>query len=444
MRIAWFTPFSRKSAIGKYSQAITKELAKSAAVDLWLSDTAEMLDTELNVVTYDNESDLARRLPASYDFAVFNFGDHLGFHQAIYQASRTVPSTIIPTIAILHDFVMHHFFAGYYFHRLKDSQAYLSALTRWYGDKARAITEEAMSGKRKWVWETDEVVNFPFFEEAICNAYGVITHSEFLRVRVADVFDGPAKKIFFPNFTKQRTFCKTRRDLKVPEDNILVVTVGHVNENKRIEAVLNTFAKNPDLTQKLTYAVLGPYDHYYHDRLVPLVQCYGLEGIVRFSGYISDRDLASYLTHADLCVNLRYPAMEGASASIVEQMSYGKPVIVHDTGFYHELPNDCVVKIRPNCELEDLANNLRELIANPALRAGIAIRAKRFSEETLKLENFVNEFLEFTSSIQMTKPIRQTIDRVAAVLSQMGVSSEMAIVDSVAHNAYELFCSERT
>ena len=50
MKIAWFTPFTRKSAIGKISALICEELAKNHEVEVWTQHREELIATTVHVV----------------------------------------------------------------------------------------------------------------------------------------------------------------------------------------------------------------------------------------------------------------------------------------------------------------------------------------------------------------------------------------------------------
>ena len=435
MRIAWFTPFASCSAIGRCSRLVTDELAKHADVDIWHPVAAETHATSLRTVAYANVDQIGPAL-SSYDLAVYNMGDHLPFHREIWLASQMVPG-----IAILHDFVMHHFFAGYYLHDLKSPEEYLKAMIRLYGERGRVVTERSFAGAAPWVWETDGVMEFPFFEEAIRHAYAVIVHSDFFRDQVRTCHQGPLSKLCLPYDTSSGR-AVSRTELQVPEDHVLIVTVGHVNPNKRILSFIEAMGRNKDLCGKVTYAVLGPCEGAHAEELREAVRRNGLGNAVRFLGYISNEQLYSFLTHADMCVNLRYPAMEGASASAIEEMLYGKVVIVTDTGFYRELPDDCVRKIPPETELEDLTAALRYLLTDAPARKRMGSKAKSFARKHFRADRYVAGFMELATEVLEAKPLLEYADRITRRLAQMNVTPDMAIVDTVSEVSHELFCRE--
>jgi hypothetical protein len=110
MRLAWFTPFSHSSAVGRFSQAVTAELSKHASIDLWINDPGDLLPASLRVVQYGSEGAL-REPPRSetYDFAVWNYEEQPGFHRIDFEFSGHKTS-----IGISADFVINQFLPGYY------------------------------------------------------------------------------------------------------------------------------------------------------------------------------------------------------------------------------------------------------------------------------------------------------------------------------------------
>jgi glycosyltransferase involved in cell wall biosynthesis len=436
MKIAWFTPFHKASAIGRFSRYVTAELAKSADVDIWHPPADEVHPTSLRTIVCP-EMPLNPENLAQYDLCVYNLGDHLGFHGRILETSSRVPG-----IVVLHDFVMHHLFACYYLTDQGDPQAYIDVMTRTYGEAGRDVADGAVSGKMKGVWETDRVIEFPLFEPAIRGAFGVIVHSEFFRDAVAKLFFGPVQRLFLAYDTRLPGRAPlTRADLAVPKDRLLVVTVGHANSNKRILEVIEAIAGDRELSKTLVYAILGPAEGSYCDLLRNAVRKHRLEETVRLVGYVSDEVLSSYLVHSDVCVNLRYPAMEGASASAVEEMLYGKPVIVTNSGFYRELPSDAVYKIDPGSEIEGIRQALRQLASKPEIRKRIGAAARRFAEEEAQASRYATGFLQFANEIMDGAPILKFADRMAFHLSGMGVTADMPLLTTVAATAHELFCA---
>jgi glycosyltransferase involved in cell wall biosynthesis len=437
MRIAWFTPFHKTSAIGRFSRYVTARLAQFADVDIWHPRGHNLHSTALRTIICPDAVPLDREALAGYDLCVYNLGNHLGFHQRIFETAQRAPGVVV-----LHDFVMHNFFAGYFLQSRGAPHEYVDAMSRVYGEAGRQLAEAAVTGKAGGVWDTPRVAEFPFFELAARGAYGIVVHSEFFREAVTRVFPGPVKRLFLAYDAQAVDRAPlTRAELKVPPDKLLAVTVGHANVNKRIAHVIEAIGSDPDLARRIVYAVVGPIDPEYAAIVRKAARKHGIAGAVQLVGYASDEVLSSYLAHADICVNLRYPPTEGASASAIEEMLYGKPLIVSDIGFYRDLPADAVFKVSVQGEAEGVRRALAQLAGNPKLRKEAGARARRFATAESDAGRYTEGFLEFANEIMDAAPILQFADRMGDILTTMGVNGRMPLVDAVAGNSHELFCA---
>ncbi len=430
MRIAWFTPFSARSAIGKYSKSVTDELVKYCKVDLWLSEDENLLPTDLNIVRYLRGSDLSSML-RGYDHVVYNMGNYLDFHKDMYEASR-----IFRGIVIVHDFVMHHFFTGFYFLHKKDTGAYVRDMELLYGEEGKREALKSLNAAGKPVWESDDVVRYPFFEKAVEGALGVIVHSHFHGAAVRQKYMGPVGVLAHPFYreTNIREVKGGRKSaLGIREDQVLLLTVGHVNRNKRIDKVIRVLGENKDIAKRVTYVVIGSFENgAYVSTLKALVERYDLANTVLFMGFQPDDVLYAHMATADGFINLRFPAMEGASWSLVEELHFGKPVVVSDTGYYSELPDDCVLKIKVDLEEDDLLQALRKIASVEPDCIRVGLKGKEFALATFTASRYCEGFLKFLDDVGSWKPVFGLIDRVSRELSLMGVSPDSPLINRIA------------
>jgi glycosyltransferase involved in cell wall biosynthesis len=373
-----------------------------------------------------------------YDHVVYNMGNYLSFHKDIYEVSR-----VIRGIVIVHDFVMHHFFTGYYFSHEKDANAYVRDMEMFYGDEGKRDAIGSLSAARRPVWESDEIAKYPFVERTIEGALGVIVHSHFHGSMVKRKYLGPVGVLYHPFDAKKSISVITgvqKASLGLQENKVLLITVGHVNPNKRIDTIIRVLGKNKQIAKKLTYIIIGPCEHEaYLSDLKILVNHYDLTDTVTFMGFHPDDVLYSYMSAADGFINLRFPAMEGASWSLVEELHFGKPVKVSDTGCYSEMPDECVLKIRTNREEEDILQALKRLAYKDRSLLDIGIRGKEFALTTFSASRYCDSFLRFLDEVRSWKPVLGLIDRASLELSLMGVSDSLPVIDRVASEISSLF-----
>jgi len=424
MRIAWFTPMSQESAIGRFSVAVAASLTKLADVEICYFDADRIRETVVPTRRFQSSKSVTTATLSSYDVVVYNFGNYLPFHREIFLLSRQWPG-----VCILHDFVMHHFFAAYHLDYLRDPASYKHLMETTYGPAA------PVTGR---VWETDEVVRFPLFEEVTRCALGIITHSEFFKQRVEACFAGPVVRIPLAYDAGTNRPEISRQQLGVKDDQILIVTIGHVNPNKQIERVIDAISRLGAASPPIVYAILGPALPDYERKLKAAAKARGLTDSIRFLGQVPDELLSGYLSAADICINLRFPAMEGASASVIEEMLFGKPVIVTNTGFFAELPDDCVVKVRADRDA-DLTSALKELVDDESARKRIGALAQVFAENEFHADKYASKFMDFLWDVRSARPLLALADRVGVELARIGVARNAQVVDSFAQELLRTF-----
>jgi len=435
MRIAWFTPFPpEKSAIGEYSATIVAELLKFCDVDIWVSlsdrDDINLVDERYGKsFTIINFNVSPERVPslASYDAVVYNMGNNLQFHKDIYEVSREYPG-----IVILHDYVLHHFFAGYHLDFKGSNEAYIKDMEWNHGAAGRQLAKDIVSGKAPRVWETDDVLRYPLNRSALDNSPGVITHSSFVKDKIRGYYRHPVRRLNFPtpplmNLSDGR---EARRRLGIPDDRILILTFGEVNPNKRIDKVITMLGRNPHLAENIIYAVVGREHRGYYD-IRPLIEKCGLSNI-RVAGYQPKETLIDYISACDICMNLRNPTMGESSWSLLQVLFAGKVAFVTRTGWYDELPDDVVVKVDPESEEESLSAGLHALCGDRELRTSMGFSAKRFAQDTFSTKTFCEELVDFVAEVKQHAVTLRLIDSVSDELISMGVPLDTGVIDVVA------------
>jgi glycosyltransferase involved in cell wall biosynthesis len=312
-------------------------------------------------------------------------------------------------------------------------------MRHWYGAEGLAVIRDLLDGITSDFLRSPAVLEYPLFEEAIAGAYAVVTHSRFAVERVQSRFPGIVRQLALPRLSAPDFRIAPRNELPQLDGRLLAITVGDVNPNKRVNSVLEALRADSALAASISYIVIGTLPPEYGRELVRLVKEYELEKTVRFTGYMPDELLAAYLTHADFCIALRHPTTEAASASVIEQLAYGKPAIVSTTGFYSELPDDCVLKVRIDHEQEDLRNAMHHLAEDASLRRDMGRRARTYSHEIFRADRYAQGILQLAAELLDAKPLLGFTDRVGGELGRMGVASGDPIIQTVAKIANGLY-----
>jgi glycosyltransferase involved in cell wall biosynthesis len=419
MRIAWFTPFGERSAIGHYSAVIVEAISTAASVTVFAATgdgSGAPRSTDLDVIPVPPVPDegLMRRL-REYDVAVYNMGNHMPNHLPVYETALRHPG-----IVILHDLVLQDFFLGYSVIHRKQPEEFPRLLGYAHGPEAETVGRAVVSGRRTLGNDAEALLARPLFKPAVRRALGVLVHSEFARRRVEPEVAVPVERIDFPIFGPTTRFAERPPQRSARADGrVAVLTFGELNPNKLIHATIEAIGRSPELRKQVRFVVIGSGPLEYEQQLRELVRRHSLDGVVTLAGYRNDDELRDALVAADVCVNLRNPHLGESSGSLLNSLVAGVPTVVWDHGFYGEFPDDVVVKIRSETEL---APALVGLVRDPARRRRMGLSARSHSLARFDIGEYCQRFWEFVERVRRNRPFVALADRVSDFLVELGSS----------------------
>ena len=265
-------------------------------------------------------------------------------------------------------------------------------------------------------------------------ALAAVAHAPFYKKRLADSSAGPVTVI--PLAWNAPANFVPIRDQNGP---VRILTVGVVNPNKRVEAVISAVAGSPVLRSRCKYNIVGRIEPSYRARLESLIADSGLQDAVRVRGEVSDFELHRRFVEADVLACLRWPALEGASASCIEAMSYGKAVIVTDTGFYSSIPSDCVLKVSPAHEVQELAQHLEMVAVDVDKRDALGTRARDWAKQEYAPETYAERIEPLLDVAAEERPSAEALKQIGLTLRAMGVQHDDPIVNRVGSEFRTLF-----
>lgn len=426
MRIAWFTPFSPRSAIGQVSKLVCEELRKSDDVYIFAPEDGEIISTAAPVMKFNPLTFQTEQL-SRYDFVVYNMGNYALYHRAVWQVMQKYPG-----ILLLHDQIMHNFFhqitmlPEFGGDPLTGEREYVKLMRACYGEQgeaaAKALFTSYIGENKVRIWESPATMAYPLFEPLLAKTTAVFSHAAFFIEKIQNYFYGPTGYAYLPCVPD-----RLQTNISLPSEfrdssRVLVVATGIVHPVKRIAQVAEVLLANPDIAKQIQFVVIGEYGGPYGDYLKSLAEG-RLKNCLYLLGYQPPEVMEAFLREADFCVNLRYPNSEICSKSLIEQMAFGKPVIVLDQGFFNEIPDDCLIRIRLKNEKEDLADAFRTLLVSEEKRREIGKKAAAFVELNCSPAVYVSRFKSFVESISWstasTKVVNSTVQLNRAALSDL-------------------------
>jgi len=413
MKILMFTPAIKPSAIGRMCSLVTQALVrKGHEVFLVRTENEKLLEGDTHDFGCEllpwNDTERVQSLAGQSDLLVYQMGNNHEYH---FGCMVWLPQ--LPGILCMHDFFLGHLFWSWSDKRREEAEKILRA---WYGEAMAQhyfnfpSTEAFIEGTRH---------EAPMTEWVCSMALGVVTHSNWGAKRVLESCPGPVYVVPLAYDAPGHV----DGDRQPDNDALNILTIGHVNPNKRVDSVIRAIGQSATLRAHATYRVVGSIA----PETITTLEALAAEHNVKLtlSGQVDNKTLAQAIAEADVVSCLRWPALEAASASAIEAMLYGKATIVTDTGFYRELPDDVVVKIDPDDESASLQSALERLQRNPKRRVQLGKTAKAWAAATFTGDNYADKLLEIGRAATKTQILRDMIEQLTDQLCAWGASDQI-------------------
>lgn len=213
---------------------------------------------------------------------------------------------------------------------------------------------------------------------ALEHADAIIAISEHTRRDLVERLGAPAERISvtplahdpeLARVTDPRRLADVRQRYALPEHFVLFL--GALEPRKNLPRLLEAYAALPGALRRDVHLVVAGMSGWLNDSLHARVAQLGLEGSVRFAGYIDGDDLAAVYSVAAV---LAYPSLyEGFGLPVLEAMACGTPVLTSNVSSLPEVVGDAAVLVTPD-DVGSIAAGLQRLLEDAALRAELSAR----------------------------------------------------------------------
>ena len=415
MKFVLFSPFAKASAIGRVTALLVQACAPLGhSITIVRTEQESLLDTPAHpfdapVSRGTHPAAVGQAIKAA-DAVVYQIGNNYSYHRGgLYWLG------IAPGIVCLHDFLVAHLFAEWSSGR--DAEA-RDVLHEWYGATAAA---EFFLTKDPDAFVEMASQRCPMTEWVAAMALAVISHSQWGMPRVAQACPGPLRVVPLPY---DAPACKPAASMPTdPQAPVHILTVGHMNANKRVESVIRAIGTSSTLRERISYRLCGRVEPPTERALKGLAESLGVTLVI--SGETDDAALQEAMNNADIVCCLRWPSFEAASATAIEGLLYGKAVVVTNTAFYSELPDDCVRKISPDNELAELRAALELLCTDAQARASMAARGQAWASRTFTAKNYLAQLADFAGRTCAAAPLIGMVGAMTRDLNAWQASREI-------------------
>src|SRR6266478_1722518 len=124
-------------------------------------------------------------------------------------------------------------------------------------------------------------------------------------------------------------------------------------------------------------------------------------------------------------------------------MFHGKPVIVTDAGFSGSIPSDCVLKVRPPHEAEDLTQHLETLVTNHTGRETLGKSAQRWADAEHAPEVYASRIEPLLAAAAEGRPLFDALNQISSTLHLMGVGYRDPLAEQIGSEFQRLFLGEK-
>lgn len=380
------SPFPpKKSGISDYSVALVKALSKIYDITLY-SDNYIIEEESLNVfpVLRHGYDDIDFD---SFDYRIYNIGNHPSFHGYIYEAAIKHPGMVI-----LHDYMLYFLFTGYY---QKQNDLYSKLYSANDINSFLTVKRAVKKNGPDLLKQTELTFSLSLNKELLSSGNKIMVHSEYARNKVLStgfIAEDRVRKInLLAHIDTSSDYYISKEELyskyNIPTDAFVISSLGYIAPTKLnreiCEAVKNI---SNDSSKKLCYVMAGDGD-YVDDELES-------DRIIK-TGYADEKEFNSFIKYSDLIVNLRYPSVGETSGAMIRILQLGKACIINNIGWFAEIPDECAVKIGTDNLKADIESSIKELSEDEKKRQSLGENAALYIEKEFAPEIIVEKIREF-------------------------------------------------
>ena len=426
MRVAVVAPTASPAIADVTFQALAHVRHRWDA-QLWHpADQPDPIGCPVPVRTFRQADEATVRKLAAHDLVVWVLGDSPAHYPMFTMARR------LPGLVVLHDAAMTGTVRG-----AATAAGELSELiddvTAHHGPDAAQRLRSGDTGLELQEW-LQRCVDLDLNPQVLEGSLGVVVHSAW-HARLVDGFTLgdvtlaplPVPSSAADTATADDDGAVDARLEALPDDAVLLVTVGNVNANRCVDLLIDAVAADPWVRERTHVWAVGAIKDTMEDALRARADELGVRFVA--TGRVADRTLGTILSRATFAAALRDPVLEGQSASVLTQMLAGIPVLVLNHAHYADLPDDAVVKVAPGPQARgQIATALHRLGRDDAARAAIGAAAARYAGSSRSGRQYADALVEAGARALAARPLVTATRDVATALGRLTLNREPAVL----------------
>jgi len=210
---------------------------------------------------------------------------------------------------------------------------------------------------------------------------------------------------------------RLRRELGLPDNALIVCTIGHIMEEKGYSTFVSAAIRVLKENKNIHFVSVGDMlDQALSQRLKEQIKEAAIDAHISFLGYRSD----IWQILDDIDVYVTSSQTESFGLAIVEAMASGKPVISTRSGGPEEIIVDgSTGRLVPVNDPDTMADAIIELASDQTKRQKMGTNGRRRFEENFTISQYAGSFEELYAALMGKASVSAEDDRLAASLLEL-------------------------
>lgn len=363
-KMLYISPFwPVKSGISEYSETLIWGLDSFFKITLLINgyQIENKKIREHFDILYDKETLQIEK----YDVLLYNFGNNPDAHDFMYDLFLQYPGFLI-----LHDISLYYLTVNHY----RKKGIMFQKIYEMEGVYGIHLLKESLKKNPEpdLLLHKDLAAEILLNKEMIAQAKGIFVHSYYAENQIrmiksdSNLCKIPLVECKMDKNKLNKDFLHQYLDIKSNEK--ILGAVGFIAPSKQNRiSCLAVKEYNRTHKEKMHYVMIGEGNDV--DDL--------LGKDIHKTGFLKNEDFYNAIASCDAILNLRYPYNGESSATLIQCMGMGKPCLVTDIGWFHELDDKCVIKVSSDVSVEELMEKIELLYQKDA-------ELKKYGKEYVK------------------------------------------------------------
>ena len=374
-KLAYISPMPPlKTGIASYSAELLPELDKYFDIDLILLQdncVSEWVDSNSQVRSVAWFMKHAHE----YERVLYHFGNS-PFHAHMWQLLEQFPGVIVLHDVFLGDAVYYCSESGYAPRSAFSAQLYVE-----YG--YQALQGYIQSNDVSTVFK-----RYPLSFKLVQSALGVIVHSQHAKNMASIHFGREATESFaviphLRGLPSNKERLGARQLLGYAENHMVVCSFGHIVPSKLYLELLDAWFHSSLADEPHCHLVLvGDCQGAYAASIKNKIVNSKFRERIKITGWTDETTFKSYLSIADIAVQLRSDSRGESSGAALDCLAYGIPTICNAHGSLAELADSSILRIGETFSTEELSAALNLLWRQPDKRRELSQKSLAYVQQT--------------------------------------------------------------